>query len=106
MLQSVWVRHDGQFISTKLGAVMGLGVAHIRRPISQSSPCPGLLYPIIAIVRPGYCDGLNVTRQPRAGYTLFRLPTVALPLPASLLPTTRAATLPSMISPRGSNRLF
>ena len=88
---------------------MGLGVAHIRRPTSQSSPCPGLLYPIIAIVRPGYCDGLNVTRQPRAGYTLFRLPPVpplALPLPASLLPTTRAATLPSMISPRGSNRLF
>ena len=81
MLQSVWVRHDGQFISTKLGAVMGLGVAHIRRPNSQSSPCPGLLYPIIAIVRPGYCDGLNVTRQPRAGYTLIWLPTVALPLP-------------------------
>ena len=85
---------------------MGLGVAYVRRPNSQLSPCPGLVLPSVAIFRPGYCDGLNVTRQPRAGYTLFRLPTVALPLPASLLPTTRAATLPSMISPRGSNRLF
>ena len=76
MLQSVWVRHDGQFISTKLGAVMGLGVAYICLPNSQTSPCPGLVLPFVAIFRPGYCDGLNVTRQPRAGYTLIWLPPV------------------------------
>ena len=44
----------------------------LGRPNSQSSPCPGLLYPIIAIVRPGYCGGLNVTRRSTPGrlYTL------------------------------------
>ena len=85
---------------------MGLGVAHTRRPNSQSSPCPGLVLPSVAIFRPGYCDGLNVTRQPRAGYTLIWLPLVCtssgLAIACEPPSYLRAATLPSMISPRAS----
>mgnify|MGYP003315947062 CR=1 FL=1 len=65
------VRRDGQFISTRLGAVMGLGVARLLARPSKLPvvTLPSLLLLHTVIFRPGTCGWLNVTRQPWADYT-------------------------------------
>ena len=62
------VRRDGQFISTRLGAVMGLGVARLLARPSKLPvvTLPSLLLIHTVIFRPGTCGWLNVTRQPWA----------------------------------------
>lgn len=65
------VRRDGQFISTRLGAVMGLGVARLLARPSKLPvvTLPSLLLLHTVIFRPGTCGWLNVTRRPWADYT-------------------------------------
>ena len=65
------VRRDGQFISTRLGAVMGLGVARLLARPSKLPvvTLPSLLLLHTVIFRPGTCGWLNVTRLPWADYT-------------------------------------